>query len=107
MFCLAEFARVVTHRKVFARPSTPEEVAGWLGALCSSPSLLVLNPGPSFPRIFLSTAKEADARGNLMFDAQIAAVCQEHGVERLLTLDRDFSRFPRLKIVNFERGPRD
>jgi predicted nucleic acid-binding protein len=33
------------------------------------------------------------SRGNIAFDAQIAAVCREHRVTRLLTLDRDFSRF--------------
>ena len=33
-------------------------------------------------------------------DAQIAAVCIEHGADRLLTLDRDFSRFPGVTVVN-------
>ncbi|MGH8609278.1 MAG: hypothetical protein ACREX9_18255 [Gammaproteobacteria bacterium] len=42
--------------------------------------------------------READARGNLAFDAQIAAVCAEHRVTALLTADRDFARFSRLKL---------
>jgi len=31
--------------------------------------------------------------GNLVFDAQVAAVCKEAGVSALLTEDRDFDRF--------------
>ena len=32
----------------------------------------------------------------MIHDARIAAVCVAHGVERLLTRDRDFSLFPEL-----------
>ena len=41
-----------------------------------------------------------EAAGNLAFDAHIAALCIEHGVTELWTLDRDFARFPGLKIAN-------
>jgi predicted nucleic acid-binding protein len=34
-----------------------------------------------------------------VFDAQIAAVCREHGFDRLLTEDRDFNRFAFLEVV--------
>jgi predicted nucleic acid-binding protein len=43
--------------------------------------------------------REAKARGNLAFDAQIAAVCVEHGARDVWTFDRDFSRFPELRPV--------
>ncbi|MCE2476211.1 MAG: PIN domain-containing protein [Alphaproteobacteria bacterium] len=36
--------------------------------------------------------RQADAIGNLVFDAQIVALCREHGVTRLMTEDRDFNR---------------
>jgi predicted nucleic acid-binding protein len=42
--------------------------------------------------------EEADAAGNLVFDAQIAALCREAGVSRILTEDRGFDRFERLAI---------
>jgi predicted nucleic acid-binding protein len=32
-------------------------------------------------------------QGNLAFDAQLVAVCREHGVVEILTEDRDFARF--------------
>ena len=34
--------------------------------------------------------------GRIVHDAQIAAICVAHGVEALLTRDRDFSMFPQL-----------
>jgi predicted nucleic acid-binding protein len=41
--------------------------------------------------------ESAAVRGNLAFDAQIAAVCFEHGVHELVTSDRDFARFSSLR----------
>jgi predicted nucleic acid-binding protein len=32
-------------------------------------------------------------QGDLAFDAQLVAVCREHGVVEILTEDRDFARF--------------
>ena len=37
--------------------------------------------------------------GNLAFDAQIAAVCLEHGATTLLTEDRDFTRFAGITVL--------
>ena len=37
-----------------------------------------------------------NVRGPIVHDARIAAVCVAHGVEALLTRDRDFSMFPQL-----------
>jgi predicted nucleic acid-binding protein len=44
--------------------------------------------------IAVAASVEAEASGNLMFDAQIVALCREAGVTALLTEDRDFDRFP-------------
>ena len=100
VFCLGEFVRVVTHPKIFAPPSTLKVAISTLDGLLESPSLRVLNPGLEFLNFFRNCVRDADARGNLAFDAQIAAVCLEHGVNELLTLDRDFSRFPGLKLLH-------
>jgi len=43
--------------------------------------------------------RAADARANLAFDAQIAALCAEHGTSSLLTFDRDSSRFGNLRVI--------
>ena len=74
-------------------------------ALLQSPTVRVLNPGERFPALLKDLTNIADARGNLAFDAQIAAVCLERGASRILTLDRDFARFPDLTIVEVESEP--
>ena len=33
-----------------------------------------------------------------MFDAQIAALCRENGIDTILTNDRDFERFEALQV---------
>ena len=53
-----------------------------------------------YAQLFLGCAREADTRGNLAFDAQIVAVCREHGCNTLLTLDRDFARFKKFKTLS-------
>jgi toxin-antitoxin system PIN domain toxin len=99
VFCVGEFLRVVTHPRVFDPPSRFEQAGAWLARLLESPSLRILHPGDRFVALLLEQARRGDARGNLVFDAQIAAVCLEHGVDRLATRDRDFARFPSLRII--------
>jgi predicted nucleic acid-binding protein len=42
--------------------------------------------------------RTGDASGNLVFDAQLVAVCRENGVTALLSEDRDFDRFRGLRV---------
>lgn len=104
VFCLAEFVRVVTHPRIFSPPSTMGQATSALRDLLASPSLTILSPGERFPSLLLDLLREGDARGNLAFDAQIAAVCLEHGADRLLTTDRDFSRFRAIRMISLEEA---
>ena len=97
VFCLGEFIRVVTHPRLFDPPHTIEEACGALDRILESPSLRILNPAERFWAMLAEAVREADATGNLVFDAQLAALCREHGVSALLTEDRDFDRFPGLR----------
>jgi len=105
VFCVGEFVRIATHPRVLDPPSTLDEALGALEGLLQSPSVRLLSPGAHYPSLFREAVRAADARGNLAFDAQIAAVCREHGAARLLTLDRDFARFPGLQIVSLDAAP--
>ncbi len=98
--CAYEFLRVVTNARIFSPPSTLEEALGSLELLRESPSLVMLGDGPAHLRHMLKTVRESAARGNLIHDAHIAAICLEHGVSELYTMDRDFSRFPGLKTTH-------
>ncbi|MBI4817084.1 MAG: PIN domain-containing protein [Deltaproteobacteria bacterium] len=93
IFCLGEFVRVVSHPLVFNSPTPANEALDSLDALLESPSARLLVPGPRFLPILRRVLAESGVAGNLVFDAQIAAVCLEHGARTILTEDRDFSRF--------------
>ena len=65
-----------------------------------SPSLALLSETERHAEVMAAVLRQSRAAGNLMHDAHIAALCVEHGVEELVTGDRDFSRFPGLRVVN-------
>lgn len=92
VFCLGEFVRVVTHRKILNPPSSLEQATAFLDRLGDSESFRILLPDVEYWSDLKATLKSADARGSLAFDAQIAALCVRHGAT-LLTCDRDFARF--------------
>ena len=98
MFCITEFLRVTTHQRVFRPPSTLQQATAFIGGIAEAPSCEVVRPGPEFLELLVETARQANARGNLMFHAQIAALCLEHGIDTVLTNDRDFTRFQQLRV---------
>jgi toxin-antitoxin system PIN domain toxin len=100
VFCLGEFVRIATHRRVFDPPSTLEQAIDAVDAILESPSVRLLAPTPVNWPLLRAALVAGDATGNLVFDAQIAALCREHGIERILTEDRDFARFSFLKVVS-------
>jgi uncharacterized protein len=96
--CAYEFLRVVTHPRVFSPASRVEDAVESLERLRESPSLVMLGDGPSHFRILSHSLRDSGASGNLVHDAHIAALCVEHGVSCLYTMDRDFARFLGLKV---------
>ncbi len=93
VFCIGEFLRIITHPRLFDPPYTAQEGCEALRRILASPSLLVLNPGSEYLRLLKPAVAESSATGNLVFGAQIVALCREAGVRTLLTEDRDFDRF--------------
>ena len=98
VFCISEFMRVVTHRRVFNPPSRIVQAIDFIDGLIASPTCRIAVPGADFVDRLFAAARSADARGNLMFDAQIVALCREHGIGSILTNDRDFERFPNIQV---------
>ena len=98
VFCITEFLRVVTHRRVFNPPSTTVEAFDFIKSLVASPTCVVVRPEAAYIEYFEAVVRQADARGNLIFDAQIAALCREHGISMILTQDHDFKRFDGLQV---------
>ena len=102
IFCVTEFLRVVTHGRVFNPPSTVTQAVAFIESIAAAPSCEVLRPGPEFLAMLADTVRRTEARGNLVFDAQIAALCREYGVDTILTNDRDFVRFEPLQVQDLE-----
>lgn len=98
VFCVGEFLRVVSHPRVFDPPTPVLEALASIEALLASPSVRLLTPGPAFPGLLRDALESSGASGNLVFDAQIVAVCLEHGARTLLTEDRDFKRFEGIEL---------
>ena len=102
VFCVTEFMRVVTHERVFDPPSSVSQAAAFIMSVAAAPSCELVRPGPEFLVLLVETARQSHARGNLMFDAQIAALCLQHGIDTVLTNDRDFERFGSLRVQTLD-----
>jgi toxin-antitoxin system PIN domain toxin len=100
VFALVEYVRVVTHPRLFSSPTRLSDALSNVDSLLSIPVFRLLLPGDRFWELFDRLSREADARGNLAFDTQIAALCLEHHVGELCTADRDFARYPGLHTRN-------
>jgi hypothetical protein len=93
---LASVVRIVTHPKVFKQPSRLDVALAFTAGLLSQPNVVLVSPGPRHWEIFTRLCREANARGNLVADAYLAALAIESGCE-WITTDGDFARFPGLK----------
>ena len=98
--CIYEFLRVVTHPRVFDPPVPTTHALAEVRQLIESPTLLLLGEGPRHLETMEQVLEISGATGNLVHDAHIAALCVESGVSELFTGDRDFARFPQLKVTN-------
>jgi toxin-antitoxin system PIN domain toxin len=92
---LSGFLRVVTHPRVFTKPTPLREAIAFCDTLRAEPNAAVLTPGPRHWGIFTSLCAAARVRGNLVPDAYFAALAIESGSE-WITTDRDYARFPGL-----------
>jgi uncharacterized protein len=88
--------RVATSHRVFAPPSTHDEVFAFVTHLAAHPSTTWVNPGRQHLRLLEELCRGADARGDLVSDAVIAALAIEAGAT-VITYDRDFARFAELR----------
>ena len=97
--CCYEFLSVMTNRRIWKdRAAAPEVAWRQLAALVGSPSNVLIGETEGFVEILGGLASRPRVRGAVVHDARIAAICLAHGVEALLTRDRDFSLFPELRI---------
>jgi toxin-antitoxin system PIN domain toxin len=90
------FVRVVTHPKIFKRPSSTVDAFAFASQLREQPNCVRVEPGPRHWDVFKRLCADAEVKGNLVPDAYLAALAIESGCEWIST-DRDFSRFRGLR----------
>ena len=96
---LAAFLRIATHPRAFERPLQPAEawarVTDWLDA---APTWIP-TAGERHAEILGELVVRHDIRGNLVPDAQLAALALEHGLT-VASTDTDFARFTDVRWEN-------
>ena len=98
--CLHEFFAIVTHPRIY-KPPTPiagaiDQIEAWL----ESPSLVPVGETAGYWQSLKPLLQGGLIEGPRVHDARIAALCLLHEVGELWSADRDFSRFPALKVRN-------
>ena len=95
--CCYEFLSVVTNRRIWRdNATTPQQ--GWrqLAAWTASPTIRLIGETEDFLDTLSRFAQRPRVVGGMIHDARVAAICVAHGVDALLTRDRDFSLFPEI-----------
>ena len=98
--CLHEFISISTHPKVFKTPAKLEDTFTALEQWIDSPSCITIGEGYEHFACLKQIATKGKVAGPMIHDARIAAICLQHQVSELWTVDRDFSRFPSLRTRN-------
>jgi len=98
--CIHEFLAIVTHPRIYDPPTPLENAISQVDAWMESPSLLLLTESEDYWQQLQSLLQSGKVCGPQVHDARIAALCSYHGVAELWTADRDFGRFPKLKVRN-------
>jgi len=92
----SSFVRVATNPRILGRPTQLVDALEFCERISSKPNAVHVAPGPRHWPIFTYLCTQARATGDLVPDAYLAALAIESDCE-LITLDRDFARFPGLR----------
>jgi uncharacterized protein len=96
---LVAFIRIGTNPRVHQRPLTLQEAVARVQSWLDQPCVRLLQPTENHWGILQRMLRVGSATGNLVSDAQMAALAVEHDCV-LHSTDRDFARFRGLKWLN-------
>src|SRR4051812_28073439 len=94
---LTSFLRIATHPRALERPLLPKDA--WARDWLSVDVVWIPEPGERRAAILGDLMLRHDVRGNLVPDAQLAALAIEHGLT-LCSADTDFARFTDVRWEN-------
>lgn len=98
--CLHEFYAIATHPRIYNPPTPQAQALDQMDAWLEAPTLALLTESTEHWREIHDLITSGAIVGPKVHDARIAALCLQHGVRELWSADRDFSRFPRLRVTN-------
>lgn len=98
--CVHEFLAVVSNPRIFTDPTPMSFALDAIRRLRASFTGAFLAEGEGYLDTLERIARPALLQGGIVHDARIAALCLYHGVRVLWSVDRDFSRFSELTVVN-------
>jgi uncharacterized protein len=98
--CAHEFCAVVTNKKWRPDALDVKGAVDILRAWSQAPGLRFLGASASHMQNFCQTLLLSGVSGGAIHDARIVATCLDHNVSELWSADRDFSKFPGLRVRN-------
>jgi toxin-antitoxin system PIN domain toxin len=90
---LSAYLRIVTNPRILSKPLAISDALHIVDGIRSKPNCVVIRPDIRHWGIFSDLCVKANAKGNLVADAYLAALAIESGSDWYST-DRDFARFP-------------
>ncbi len=94
---ILSFIRISTSLKMILRPMELDEAVSIVSDWMARPNVSIIGPTERHWEIFSQLLPRLRVRGSLIMDAHLAALAIEHGAT-LCTNDRDFARFPGLRV---------
>ena len=98
--CVHEFLAIASHPRIYDPPSTIAQAIDQVDAWLASPAAVLLSETDSHWDVLKNQLRNGQVRGPVVHDARVASLCIGHGVTEFWTADRDFGRFPNLRVRN-------
>jgi uncharacterized protein len=96
---IGAFVRITTSSRINEYPLTPEASWSFVSEWLDHELTWIPPTGTLTATIFGQLLAETSPSGNMITDAQLAAVAIEHGIA-VVSADSDFARFTRVRWIN-------
>ncbi|MGA2052967.1 MAG: TA system VapC family ribonuclease toxin [Opitutales bacterium] len=93
------FVRLVTNRRTFPDPSSPQEAWAFAEPFTRAPGFLPQLDARQARSRWIDFCRDRQLTGDQIVDAWLAALALEHGLT-VVTHDKDFRYFPSLKVLD-------
>jgi hypothetical protein len=101
---LGAFLRISTHPRAAERPLSPDEAWAYVEEWLAAEVVWIPQPTERHAQVLGSLVAAYQLRGNLISDAQLAALAVEHGLA-ICSADTDFARFKEIRWENPLEAP--